>query len=206
MERPTSTADRLVFAAMKLFMEKGYGSTSVQDILREAKANAGSLYHAFPTKQDLLLAVLAQYRDGIGPMLLQPAWEGVADPIARIFALLARYRAALEMTECTYGCPIGSLALELHEPDPPVRELLSVNFEGWVAAIQECLDEAAGRLPKGTDTYRLSQFILTVMEGGVMQSRTHRTLEAFDASVAGLRDYMNRLEADAKTEKTGRRT
>ena len=198
MENPPSTADRLVFAAMKLFMEKGYGSTSVQDILREAKANAGSLYHAFPTKQDVLLAVLGLYRDGIGPMLLAPAWSGVDDPIERIFALLAQYRRALEVTECTYGCPIGSLALELHEPDPPVRELLAVNFEGWVEAAKSCLDAAGERLPRGTDTRALGQFILTVMEGGVMQSRTHRTLEAFDASVAGLRDYFKRLEADAK--------
>jgi TetR/AcrR family transcriptional regulator, transcriptional repressor for nem operon len=198
MERLQTTADRLAFAAMKLFMEKGYGSTSVQDILREAKANAGSLYHAFPTKQDLLLAVLAMYREGLYPMLLVPAWEGVSDPIARIFALLQRYRNALEMTECTYGCPIGSLALELHEPDPPVRELLSANFDGWTRAVKACLDEAHARLPKGTDTNSLSQFILTVMEGGVMQARTHRNLAAFDASVAGLRDYLTRLEADAK--------
>ena len=48
------TRDRLVFAAMKLFGDKGYLSTSVQDILREADANAGSLYHFFPTKQKLM--------------------------------------------------------------------------------------------------------------------------------------------------------
>jgi hypothetical protein len=35
-----------------------------------------------------------------------------------------------------------------------------------------------------------------VMEGGVMQSRTHRTLDAFDASVASLRDYFSRLQRD----------
>jgi TetR/AcrR family transcriptional repressor of nem operon len=198
MNTPLSTADRLVFAAMKLFLEKGYGSTSVQDILREAEANAGSLYHAFPTKQDVLLAVLRLYRDGIGPMLLAPAWEGVEDPIERIFALLASYRRALEATGCVYGCPIGSLALELHEPDPPVRELLSVYFDGWVEAVKGCLDQARDRLPPDVDTRALGQFILTVMEGGVMQSRTHRTLEAFDASVAGLRDYLTRLEADAR--------
>jgi len=145
-----------------------------------------------------LLAVLSLYRDGIGPMLLAPAWEGVDDPIERIFALLAQYRRALEITDCTYGCPIGSLALELHEPDPPVRELLAVNFEGWVEAVKGCLDQAGARLPRGTDTRALGQFILTVMEGGVMQSRTHRTLEAFDASVTGLRDYLGRLQADAK--------
>ncbi|HWD68117.1 MAG TPA: helix-turn-helix domain-containing protein, partial [Caulobacteraceae bacterium] len=75
------TADRLVFAAMTLFAEKGYNSTSVADILREAGANSGSLYHAFPTKQDLLLEVLRRYRDGIGPMLLEPAWAGVDDPV-----------------------------------------------------------------------------------------------------------------------------
>ena len=201
MENAPSTADRLVFAAMKLFLEKGYGSTSVQDILREAKANAGSLYHAFPTKQDVLLAVLGLYRDGLGPMLLKPAWEGVEDPIERVFALLAQYRRALEITDCTYGCPIGSLALELHEPDPPVRELLATNFDGWVEAVKACLDQAGDRLPKGTDTRALGQFILTVMEGGVMQSRTHRTLEAFDASVKGLRDYLSRLEADAKRQR-----
>ncbi|MDB5707922.1 MAG: regulatory protein TetR [Sphingomonas bacterium] len=180
---------------MMLFMEKGYLSTSVADILREAGANSGSLYHAFPAKQDLLLAVLERYRQGIGPMLLDPAWAGVDDPIDRIFALLARYRAGLEMTECSYGCPIGSLALEIHEPDPPVRELLAANFDGWVAGVKTCLDAAADRLPAGTDTEALAQFVLTVMEGGVMQSRTHRTLRAFDASVASLRDYLDRLQA-----------
>ena len=195
-----TTAERLVFAAMRLFSEKGYGSTSVADILREAGANSGSLYHAFPTKQDLLVAVLALYRDGIGPMLLEPAWAGVEDPIERIFALLARYRAMLEGSECLYGCPIGSLALELHEPDPPVREMLSVNFDGWVGAIQGCLDTAADRLPRSTDTRALAQFVLTVMEGGVMQSRTHRTLEAFDAGVALLRDYLDRLLTAAREE------
>ena len=192
-----STAERLVDAATELFMAKGYGSTSIADILREAGANSGSLYHVFPTKQDLLLAVLDRYRTGIMPMLIEPAWEGVADPIARIFALLARYRLALEATDCTYGCPIGSLALEIHEPDPPVRALLAANFDEWVDAIRQCLDGALDRLPADLDRMALAQFVLTVMEGGVMQSRTHRSLTAFDASVTILRDYFTRLEAAA---------
>src|SRR5437868_198125 len=100
---------------MRLFGEKGYASTSIADILAAAGANAGSLYHVFDTKQDLLLAVLDMYRQGIAPMLLEPAWAGVDDPIERVFALLAAYRGMLAATDCAYGCPIGSLALELHE-------------------------------------------------------------------------------------------
>ncbi len=196
MPPPPTTSERLVFTALKLFSEKGYGSTSVADILKEAGANSGSLYHAFPTKQDLLAAVLRAYRDGIGPMLLAPAWEGVEDPIERIFALLARYRLGLELTECLYGCPIGSLALELHEPDPLIRELLAGNFSAWVAAIETCLAAAGERLPPDIDRRALAQFVLTTMEGGVMQARTHRDLAPFDAGVGLLRDYVNRLLRD----------
>ncbi|HYE46547.1 MAG TPA: TetR/AcrR family transcriptional regulator [Caulobacter sp.] len=191
------TRERILFAAMKLFSDKGFNTTSVADILREAGANSGSLYHFFPTKQDVLLAVLEMYRDGIYPMLLAPAWEGIDDPIERVFALLAAYRGMLVDTDCLYGCPIGSIALEIHEPDPPVREMLSVNFDGWVKHVKGCLDQARDRLPVGTDTRKLAVFVLTTMEGGVMQARTHRSLETFDASVAMLRNYFDLLAQTA---------
>src|ERR1700685_2728049 len=89
------TRTRLVLTAMELFRNKGYGSTSVADVLQSARVNSGSLYHFFPGKQDLLLAVLDAYQQGIGPMLLEPAWRDVADPIERIFALLDCSRRAL---------------------------------------------------------------------------------------------------------------
>jgi TetR/AcrR family transcriptional regulator, transcriptional repressor for nem operon len=197
---PDNTRDRLLAAGMQLFAAKGYQSTSIADLLQCADAHSGSFYHFFPTKQDLLLAVLKAYRDGIESMLLAPAWHGIDDPIAKIFALLDLYRRALDGSSCIYGCPIGSLALEIHEPDPPVRELLSANFLGWVQRIQACLDAARHRLPRTLDTHQLAVFVLTTMEGGVMQARTHRTLAAFDASVASLRDYFDRLHAAALEE------
>ena len=196
------TRMRLLVTAMTLFSEKGYDATSIADILRAANANSGSLYHFFPTKQDLLIEVLRMYRDGIAPMLLMPAWEGVSDPIEKVFALLARYRGMLAATDCFYGCPIGNLALEIHEPDPPVRELIATNFDGWVRAIEDCYAEAGARLPADLDRHGLAVFTLTTMEGGVMQSRTHRNLAAFDQSVAMLRDYVTRLEHDAENEGT----
>jgi TetR/AcrR family transcriptional repressor of nem operon len=189
-----NTQERLIDAAMRLFWEKGYLSTSIADILHAAGANSGSLYYFFPTKQDLLIAVLDRYIAGIHPMLLAPAWEGIDDPIERVFALLDRYRQMLVDTECFYGCPIGSIALELHEPDPAVREKLATNFDGWVDAIHQCLTHAGDRLPRTIDRRSLAIFALTTMEGGVMLSRTHRNLAPYDAAVAMLRDYFDRLE------------
>lgn len=192
------TRGRIIEAAMELFWLKGYGSTSIADILSRSQVNSGSLYHVFPGKQDLLIAVLEAYRDGIGPMLLEPAWAGVADPVDKVFALLGKYRSLIVETECEYGCPIGSLALELHEADPAVRRLLAENFEGWVGAIESCLDEARERFSPGTDLRALAELALTVMEGGVMQARTHRDVGHFDRSVAQLRAYFDMLVAKEK--------
>lgn len=189
----SETRDRIVMAAMELFWEKGYGSTSISDILKKAGANSGSLYHFFPAKQDVLTAVLDTYHQGIRPMLLDPAWEGVDDPLERVFVLLDRYRRFLIETDYFYGCPIGSLALELHEPDPAIRERLVANFSAWTAAIEECLNQASDRLPPDADRKALAQFVLTTMEGGVMQARTYRSLDAFDASVGQLRQYFDYL-------------
>ena len=182
---------------MELFWEKGYGSTSIADILSRSQVNSGSLYHCFPGKQDLLVAVLETYRDGIGPMLLDPAWAGVEDPIERIFALLAKYRSLIVETECSYGCPIGSLALELHEPDPAVRERMAQNFDAWTAAVRSCLDEAAGRLPLGLDRQAAAEFVLTVMEGAVMQARTYRDVAYFDRAVGQLRIHFDHLMGES---------
>ncbi|HZZ88838.1 MAG TPA: TetR/AcrR family transcriptional regulator [Caulobacteraceae bacterium] len=183
------TRTRIIVAAMELFWEKGFNSTSVADILSRSQVNSGSLYHFFPGKQDVLIGVLEAYRDGIGEMLLAPAWEGVSDPIEKIFALLARYRRSIVETDCAYGCPIGSLALELHEPDPAVRALLAVNFAGWTGAIEARLAEAADRLPPDLDRKALAEFVLTAMEGAVMQARTHRDVAYFDRMVATLRGH-----------------
>lgn len=187
------TRRKIVFAAMELFWEKGYNSTSISDLLSRTQIHSGSLYHAFPGKQDVLVAVLETYRDGIGEMLLAPAWAGVDDPIERIFALLNGYRTQLVTTDCFFGCPIGNLALEISEPDPKVRELLAANFANWTKAIERCLEEAGDRLPPDTDRHALAEFILTVMEGAVMQARTYRDIGHFDRNIAVLRAHLDML-------------
>jgi TetR/AcrR family transcriptional repressor of nem operon len=199
-EKPTSaTRTRLVVTAMQMFWEKGYNSTSIADVLKGAEANSGSLYHFFPGKSDLLVAVLELYHEGIGPMLLQPAWDGVNDAVERIFALLARYRKSLQDTDCFYGCPIGSLALELHEPDLAVRVMLARNFAAWIDAIETCLQEARSHFVVEIDAREVAQFVLTVMEGGVMQARTFRDIDYFDAAVRQLRHYVEFLQGRSGT-------
>lgn len=201
-----STRDRIVEAGLYLFWLQGYAATGISQILARAKANAGSFYYFFKSKEALLLAVLELYIKSLKPVVVDPVFLHTEDPVERIFGILGFYRQNLLSTGCTYGCPIGRLALEIPEEQCKVHKLLADNFDGWTAAIEKCLEDARHRLPEQTDCKTLSQFVLTVMEGGVMQARAHRAIEPFDASVSHLRDYFHLLSTQREQDNSRQRT
>jgi AcrR family transcriptional regulator len=201
------TRDRIVESALYLFWLQGYTATGIAEILERAEANAGSFYYSFKTKEELLLAVLELYIQNLLPVVVEPVLSSVQDPIERVFGILQFYRQNLIATGCTYGCPIGRLALEIPEEQFRVHKRLADNFDGWTAAVEKCLEDARDRLPARVDLKTLSKFVLTVMEGGVMQSRAHRAIEPFDASVEHLRGYFNFLLAQrAQNHSPGKRS
>jgi TetR/AcrR family transcriptional repressor of nem operon len=193
------TRDKLLEAARTLFWEQGYAGTGVAQILDAAGARSGSLYYFFPTKEDLLLAVLERYTDLLEPIVVRPVFERVSDPIERIFGILDGYRKMLLATQYRHGCPIGNLALEVANDLPAARKLVARNFAAWRKVIEQCLADAAGRLPKAVDREQVALFVLTTMEGAVMLARTYHSVEPYDAAVTALRDYFDRLLKDGTT-------
>ncbi len=165
-------------------------------ILKEAGARSGSLYHFFPSKEDLLRAVLERYREMLQTHVLQPAFDRVSDPIERLFAVLDGYRRLLAQTGFDLGCPIGNLALEVSNALPNVRALIIDNFDAWAHAVGGLIDEASGRLPADLDRAALARHVLATMEGAVMLARAYRSFDPFDQAVRQLRDYFERLIDD----------
>ena len=199
------TRERLVETARRLFHEQGYTATGIAQILDAAKANSGSLYYFFPTKEDLLLAVLELYKDLLYPMVVQPVLDRVTDPIERIFGILDGYRQQLLATKYQFGCPIGNLALELTNGHPAARKLIADNFSGWRNAVEQCLTDASGRLPRSLDKPQLALFVLNTMEGAVMLARAYHSIEPYDVAVTQLRDYFDRLLKDGSDWSAPRR-
>ena len=197
MPNALPTRDRLIESARYLFWEHGFAGTSMADLLAHAGVNSGSFYHFFESKEALLRAVLDGYLHGLRPMVVDPAFAKTEEPVGRIFAILEGYRGRILQTECRYGCPLGRLALEIDPENRPAHKLIAENFQGWIAAVRECVTQMKNRLPRNTDPEALSTYVLTVMEGGVMLSRSYGSVEPFDRAVKQLREHF-RLLLDAR--------
>lgn len=197
-DTPHDTRTRILEAARRLFHEQGYAATGISTILREADVNSGSLYHFFASKEALLVGVLEYYVELLQPRIMGPAAATTDDPVERVFGLLRLYRTGLEESRCTMGCPLGNLALEVADSHPEVRRLIELNFANWIGVVEAWLVAAGDRLPRNLDRRQLAQLVLTVMEGGIMQSRAASDLAPFDGSVAQLRNYVDLLLEQAR--------
>lgn len=182
------TRARLVEAARFLFWERGYAATGLSEILARADANSGSFYHFFESKDALLRTVLETYAEGIEPMLLAPVRQQAGGPRGFVMGLLRSYRGRLEDTACTYGCPIGRLALEIDAENTPAHGLIARNFGHWTSAVAAAL--RADGVRHADDA---AVFVLAVMEGAVMQARALRSLAPYDACLRQIEIYLDGL-------------
>jgi TetR/AcrR family transcriptional regulator, transcriptional repressor for nem operon len=193
MPKLSGTRGRLIESARYLFWERGFAGTSMSDLLTHAGVNSGSFYHFFESKEALLREVLEGYLHALRPMVVDPAFAKAEEPVARIFAILEGYRGRVLQTECKYGCPLGRLALEIDPENRPAHKLIAENFRGWIQAVRECIDQMQERLPADTDREALATYVLAVMEGAVMLSRSYGSVEPFDRTISQLRDHFRLL-------------
>ena len=70
-KHPDETINRILDIAFRLFMEKGYDRTSIQDIIDHLGGlSKGAIYHHFKTKEDILMAVMERITAGSNHMFL----------------------------------------------------------------------------------------------------------------------------------------
>ena len=200
----SDTRNRILSVAARLFEANGFEGTAVAAILREADVNSGSLYHFFPSKEALLVAVLEKYVEVLEPALFGAAERAADDPIERVFALLELYRGRLLVSGFSRGCPVGDLSLEIASRFPEARQLVDAYFESWTGRVNSWLVAAGERLPAGTHRRALAAHALSVLQGGVMQARVASSIDPFDDSVSQLRLLLDLLGDEAGVSHTFR--
>ena len=195
--RKNTTRERLITTAAELFWRQGYAQTGVNEIIQQAKATSGYFYHFFPTKEDLLLAVVNHVAEVFETEVFSSASNETADVVERLFAILENYRRLLLERGFTFASPMGSLAAEVSENYPPVRARLAEIQTAWTERIEQLLMNSGEPLLDGVDHAAVAGFVMSVVEGAVLQARVARSLDPFDASIGELRNYLGLLEPPA---------
>jgi AcrR family transcriptional regulator len=182
-QQSAATREGIVSAALRLFAERGFASTSIADIAEAASITKGAIYWHFESKDALFRAILEQIRRDWQEMVRSPL-ERELDPLRKIELLFDRYALFLkkEPEVCLF------LQRVLLEPERDYATQVARVFDRTQAFVADILEEAkkAGRLDAHLDSAIVGRTILISLTGVTAHCHASRSLSV-DSIVAELK-------------------
>ncbi|MFD4416901.1 TetR/AcrR family transcriptional regulator [Bacillus safensis] len=180
--------DEAISAAMHLFWEHGYESTSLAQ-LRTAMGNisAASFYAAFDSKEALFREVIDQYISSYG----QVSQSFLDTSITSKTAIEQGLRRSAKMqTEGSHplGCLLVLSATTCSPEQNHIREMLAKEREKIRSWMKSCIERAVtnDELPVSTDIDMLVALFETFLHGISTQARDNVPYEIIDAAITQL--------------------
>ncbi|GIH26274.1 TetR family transcriptional regulator [Acrocarpospora phusangensis] len=101
-------------AAAEVVHRQGAERTTIADIARVADVPVGNVYYYFKTKDELVVAALCEHARQLE--LLTGRLDQLSDPRERLKGLIQTWMDQRDLA-ARYGCPTGTLAVELDKRD-----------------------------------------------------------------------------------------
>jgi AcrR family transcriptional regulator len=165
-----STKDRIVGASAELFRRQGYAGTGVKQIVAEANAPFGSLYHFFPGGKEELGAETIRWSGALYLQLID-AFFDPNDIVGSVENFFAGAAETVRETDYADACPIATVAGEVASTSEPLRQATADVFESWIARTAGYMAEAG--IPKER-ACELAISTLAILEGAFLLSRAGR--------------------------------
>lgn len=190
------TRQTLLQAAFSEIYHKGYQAASITQILADTGLTKGALYHYFPDKKSLGLAVV---EEKIRPFMTAMMFEPLAitqQPLATLQSLLAAKSVDNDPQIVALGCPLNNLMQEMSPIDETFRLHLNNIFQDWVTVVREALarGKKSGEVRKNVDVAQTAFFIVSALEGCVGMSKNTQSIAAFRGCLAQLGNYLDMLK------------
>ncbi len=185
---PVGMRNRVLDVAAGAFQGRGYTATSMHDIGREAAVSGGALYHHFPSKKALALAVIAER---VSPEVGERWCAAVRDAHSAAAGVLGVFDdliAHLDTAGRVEGCPIGNIAVELSLADDDLRRALADEYAKWRDAIADRL--RADRASYAADPDAFANVVVAMCSGALMVAKAEQGTNALRACALQLRHMM----------------
>jgi AcrR family transcriptional regulator len=195
VKTPDLTRQTLLEAAFAEIHRNGFQAASLTQILADTGLTKGALYHHFPDKKALGLAVVEEV---IRPRLAEMMFEPLADtrqPLAAMQALLAAKAAEDDPMVVSLGCPLNNLMQEMSPVDEGFRQCLNDVFEAWVGVVAAALKrgKTAGEVRRDVESEATAFFIVSALEGCVGMSKNTQSVAAYRSCLTQLGRFLDTL-------------
>ena len=169
-----TTRDRILDTTAELFRRYGYTGTGLKQIVAEAQAPFGSIYHHFPggkeqLGQEVILRSGRMYQE-----LFETILGAAPDVVTGVRNLFEGAAELLRQTGYADACPIATVALEVASSNEPLRMATADVFESWIEAGTRRF--AAAGVPEG-EARELAIVLISNLEGAFILSRAMRDTE-----------------------------
>lgn len=190
MKTKQSTRDKILDAVFKLVYAYGYNGTSTAMILKECNIPKGSMYHYFPSKKEMVLAVvkerLAPLMDEFFGLKMPDGGNGIDAIIKNILNISENEKLV------SYGCPLNRLNQEMSPLDEEFEAEINIIYVKLRDKIKNLLKTC--ELQDKTDIDSLAEFIIASVWGGLSLSPKQSSKERFLQSINHLTSYLQSLK------------
>lgn len=176
------TRARLIRAGMELLTERGFGSTGLDELLREVGVPKGSFYYYFQSKDAFGAAVIDGYARYFADKLERHFGAAGETWLGRLQAFVDDAKRGMRRHGFRRGCLVGNLGQEFGSHHDAFRAQLAGVFDDWSRRVADLLEKAraAGEFTASEDCLALADFFWTGWEGAVLRAKLVRSAEPLD--------------------------
>lgn len=186
---------RLLAAALTLIRGKGYSATAVDELCAAAGVTKGAFFHHFKSKEDLGVAAADHWSEMTGALFAEASYHQLDDPLDRVLAYVDFRKALLRGEVPEFTCLVGTMAQEVYQTAPAIREACERCITGHAATLEADI-EAAMRdrsMTPGWTAQSLALHSQAVIQGAFILAKAGGGAEIAADSIDHLRRYIELL-------------
>jgi len=176
-QRGEDRREKILQVAEAIILQKGFSTTSIEDIMAGAHITKGGFFYHFPGKNELARALVERYLEHDSILfdgLARRAAELTEDPLQQwllFLNLLAETMADLE--DLHPGCLVASFTYESEQLDCEVKALITEGVMRWRRLFRGRLEAAAAVYPMDDSVSldELADLLSSIIEGAIIVSR-----------------------------------
>src|SRR5437870_7357155 len=165
-EATLDSRQEILRTAARLFQQRGYHATSMNDVASALKLSKGGLYHHFQSKDEILFNLMDHAMDITQERVINPVRD-IADPEERLRMLI---RLHIEVVLSVREREITVMLHENHPLPPSLRRRINTRKKDYVHFVESLIAEVQrARQSKGTVSPRAAAFALLGMINWIYQ-------------------------------------